>query len=66
MTLRLEGRSTELQSYGTAAVHQEIEPTIVSREGEAFQRCAGTDPHSHESRAEMGNDAAAYDGRPAV
>lgn len=66
MTLRLEGRSAELKSYGAATVHQEIEPAIISCEGEAFQRCTCADPDSHQSRAEMSDDAAAYDGRSAV
>jgi len=66
MALRLERRPAELQSYGAAAVHQKIEPTVVSRESEAFQRCAGADPHPHQSRSEMRDDATAYDGRSAV
>lgn len=66
MALWLEGRPAELQSNGTAAVHQEIKPAIVSREGEAFQWCTGADPHSHQSRAEMRDNATAYDGRSAV
>lgn len=66
MALRLERRPAELQSYGAAAVHQEIEPAVVSRESEAFQRRASADSHSHQSRTKMRDDAAAYDGRSAV
>lgn len=66
MALRLEGGPAELQSDRTTAVHQEIEPAVVSRQGKAFQGCAGADSHPHQAGAKMRDNATADNGRSAV
>jgi hypothetical protein len=59
VALGLEWRAAELEGDGAPAVHQEVEPTVVARESEAFLGCTRAHADPHQAHSQGGDHATA-------
>lgn len=60
----LERRSAEVQGDRSTAVDEQVEPAVVSREGEPLERGRGRHPHPDQSGSEGGDHSTSDNRRP--